>query len=405
MKILIVSQHFWPETFRINDLASELNKKGYDVEVLTGKPNYPSGNYFKGYGFFSHNNDLLNNIKIHRVPLIARGNGNIFRLSLNYLSFVFFASLFVLFNRKKYDYTITFASSPIIQALPSLLHKKLYKSKALLWVQDLWPESVIAIYGIKKGLIYRILGKTVDFIYKHSDKIMVQSEAFKEVVYKRCTDKEKVVYLPNWAEELFIDQSTVEKHKFIDLFPVGFKIMFAGNIGEAQDFESIIKAAYLTKSNKDIKWIIVGDGRKKSWAEAEVKRLGLQETFYFIGKFPLEEMPHMFIHSDIMLITLKDEYIFSLTIPSKIQTYMAFGKPIIGMLNGISGQIITNADCGYVTHAGDYKDLANKVLNAFEEKRETLDEYGKNAKKYYLNNFSKEQVLLTLQKLFIPERY
>ncbi len=398
MKILIVSQHFWPETFRINDLALELKRKGYDVEVLTGKPNYPGGKYYKGYSFWQHNQDTHHGIKIYRVPLIRRGNGSVFRLSLNYLSFIFFASIFLIFQRKKYDYTITFASSPILQAIPPIIHRKLYKSKALVWVQDLWPESVVAIYNIKKGLFYSFLRKIVEFIYANSDKIMIQSEAFEDAVMSHCKSKSKLIYLPNWAEEIFeIEHLKSQTDNF--KFPDGFKVMFAGNIGEAQDFDSIIKAAELTKKFKQIKWVVIGDGRKKKKCELLVNQLGLEDTVFFLGKHPLEKMPSMFSKADIMLITLKDKEIFSLTIPSKIQSYMAFGKPIIGMLNGISSRIIQEAKCGYSVAAGDYKALAEKVILAYNTESAELQSYGDNARRYYFNNFSKEHVIEVLENV------
>jgi len=393
MKVLIVSQYFWPETFRINDLANELHNKGFEIEVLTGIPNYPSGNYYKGYSFFSHTRDIYNGIKIHRVPIVSRGKGKGFRLSLNYLSFVFYASLFVLFSRKKYDITFTFAVSPITQALPALLHKKLYKSTSIIWIQDLWPESITAAGKIKNPYILRQLLRMVQFIYRYADKILIQSEAFETSVLEKNCVKEKIYYLPYWAEDLFLDNSLIENGKNSTILPSGFKIMFAGNIGEAQDFESIIKAAEITKDKHEIKWIIIGDGRKKIWAESEVKRRNLQSTVHFLGRSPIEDMPSFFKQSDIMLITLKNEPIFTLTIPSKVQSYMAFGKPILAMMNGIGSQIVDEAQCGYTVSAGDYADLANKAMIAFDETKENLLIKGNNAKKYYFKNFSKEILL------------
>ena len=400
MKILIVSQYFWPETFRINDLAYELYNQGYKIEVLTGKPNYPTGSYYEGYSFFTHNEDDYKGFKIYRVPIISRGNGNGLRLILNYLSFVFNSSLFVLFSRKKYDITFTFAVSPITQAFPALLHKKLYKSSAIIWLQDLWPESITAAGKIKNPYILRQLLRMVQFIYRYSDKILIQSEAFETSVLEKCNVKKKIYYFPYWAEDLFLDNSLIENGKNSIILPNGFKIMFAGNIGESQDFEAIINAAEITKVNPEIKWIIIGDGRKKIWAETEAKKKNLESTVLFLGRYPIEEMPRFFEQADIMLISLKNEPIFTLTIPSKIQSYMAFGKPILSMMNGIGSQIIDEAKCGYTVSAGDYTNLADKAMIAFAESKESLIIKGNNAKKYYLKNFSKEILLEKLINIF-----
>ncbi len=400
MKILIVSQYFWPENFRINDLAVDLLKRGHEVSVLTGKPNYPQGRIYKGYGFFSHASDNYEGIKIYRVPLIPRGNGTGLKLSLNYVSFVLFSCIFILLHRKKYDVTFTFAVSPITQAYPAILHKKLFGSKACIWLQDLWPESVSAAGKINSPIVLKCLNKMVRHIYKHSDKILVQSEAFIPSVEGKGVTKKQLRYVPYWAEDLFSNTSNIFKEKHQHIMPDGFKVMHAGNIGEAQDFDSIIKAANITRQIPEIKWIIVGDGRKKSWVENEIIRLGLQETLFLLGRFPLEDMPSFFVHADVMLLTLKKEDIFSMTIPSKIQSYMAFGKPIAGMLNGIGAEVIRSADCGYICNAADYVSLANNVMNAYHQEKHVLSQKGENGKQFYNQHFSKDVIINNLINIF-----
>lgn len=400
MKILIVCQYFWPESFRVTDLALDLLKRGHQVEVLTGKPNYPHGKFYEGYGFFSHSKDVYKGITIHRVPLFPRRKSTGFQLSLNYLSFVVFSCLYVLFHRQKYDVSLTFALSPIIQAYPALLHKKLYKSKAFLWVQDLWPESVTAAGNVNNKHIIRILNKIVTHIYRNTDKILVQSKSFIPSVEEKGVDKNKIRYVPNWAEDLFTENLTVDKNRYKNILPEGFIVMFAGNIGEAQDFESIVKAAELTKGIPDIKWVFVGDGRKKEYVEKKIKKLKLQDTIKLLGRYPVEDMPDFFIHADVMLITLKKEQIFSMTIPSKLQSYMAYGKPIVGMLDGIGADLIIDANCGSVVPSANYEELSRNVVRLFHEDKKTLAEKGKNGKKYYETNFSKHRVIASLINIF-----
>lgn len=393
MKILIVSQYFWPENFRINDLALELKARGHEVEVLTGKPNYPKGSFFDGYSFFTRRKDSFNGIKIKRVPLIPRKNGSSLQLMLNYLSFVFFACVRILFSRKKYDATITFATSPITQIYPALLHKRLYKSKALLWVQDLWPESVTAAGKINSPFILKALDKMVANIYKKTDKILVQSPSFIDSVKIKGGRDEQIEYIPNWAEDLFVEPVNNVPENIKKIIPNGFVILFAGNIGEAQDFDSILKAALLTKENIDIHWVIVGDGRKKAWVDEQIKELNLEETFHMLGRFPLVDMPYFFSLADIMLVSLKDEEIFSLTIPSKIQSYMATGKPILSMINGIGNKIINDSDCGFTADAGDYEKLAENVLIAYNSSADDLFHKGQNGKSFYEKEFDKQTII------------
>lgn len=391
MRILIVSQYFWPEEFRVNDLAIDLVKRGNSVTVLTGNPNYPKGKFFKGYGFkFAIEN--YQGIKIYRVPIIPRGNSS-FTLVLNYLSFALNGSIFSLFHSIKYDKVFAINFSPITAVYPAIIFKKRHKTKLYLWVQDLWPESVSAAGNIKSNFILNLLTKMVRYIYKNCDRVLVQSEAFISSVEEKGVKKNQLGYIPNWAEDLYSDSSKISFETFVNIVPKGFVVMFAGNIGEAQDFDSIIKAAEITKQFPDIKWVIVGDGRKKAWVETEIVRLGLQETFFLLGRHPMDEIPSFFVHANVMLLSLKEEEIFSLTIPSKVQSYMAFGKPIIGMLNGVGSDIISKSNCGYVGMAGDHIMLANNVIKAYNQEPVVLLNMGMKGKKYYDSNFSKTIVI------------
>lgn len=399
MKILIVSQYFYPEEFRINDLAFDLVKRGHEVTVLTGNPNYPKGEFYKGYGFkFAHENYM--GVNIYRIPIIPRGNASGIRLALNYLSFAINGSIFALFFRQKFNVAFVFAISPITVVYPALVHKWIFKTKVILWVQDLWPESVSAAGKMKSSLAAMILTKMVKQIYNLSDKVLVQSEAFIQPVTDKGVTAQQLRYVPNWAEDLFCNNSNVSKLKYKDIIPDGFKVMFAGNIGEAQDFDSIFKAAELTKQFPEIKWIFIGDGRKKSWAEGEIVRLKLEKSVFLLGRYPSEEMPAFFVHADIMLLSLKDENIFSMTIPTKVQSYLAFGKPIAGMLNGIGADVIQKADCGYVANAADYRSLANNIVTAYKEDPLFLLKKGLNGQKYYLENFSKEVIIDNMIRIF-----
>jgi len=398
MKILVVSQYFWPEEFRINDLAIELKKRGHEVCVLSGNPNYPTGKFNQGYGFkFSVEN--YHGVKIFRVPIIARGKASGFRLSLNYLSFALTASCFALFHKEKYDIIFAVNYSPITAVFPAIIYKKRFNKPLFLWVQDLWPESVYAAGKIKFTFIFPFLNNMVQYIYKNSNRILVQSEAFIPHLKEKGVSNKKIRYLPNWAEDIYCN-CDIPKSKYQNILPEGFIVMFAGNIGEGQDFDSIIKAIEITRQFPEIKWVIIGDGRKKSWVKSEIVRLDLQNNVFLLGRYSVEEMPSFFIHADIMLVSLKDEDIFAMTIPGKVQSFLAFGKPIAAMLNGIGAAVIRKANCGYVANSGDYKMLASNIIDAYQQDPRILIEKGIYGKNYYTQCFSKDVIIDNLIGFF-----
>lgn len=398
MKILIVSQYFFPEEFKINDLARDFVDRGHKVTVLTGKPNYPKGEYYDGYQYKGVVTENYFGAEVIRVPLRKRGAGGGKNLVLNYLSFVYNANDYIRKNKMQYDAILVYEISPITQVYPALFCKKKYGGKVLVWVQDLWPESVTAAGGVKNKLVLGILDRMVKKIYKKSDVLLVQSEGFKESILSKGDFKSKIIFAPNWAEDLYIEKQMIEPEKVAAMMPKGFRVMFAGNIGAAQDVESIIKAANETRDIPDIKWVIVGDGRAKSIVETQAKEFGLSKTVVFLGRHPMKQMPTFFSFADIMVVSLKDEYIFSLTIPAKTQSYMASGKPIVSMLNGEGNRIIENAGCGLTAQSGDYKMLAKNVKKLYKTEKKELSQMGLRGFEYYLSHFDKKTVIDNMLK-------
>lgn len=390
MRFLIVSQYFHPEEFRVNDLVETLVRKGHQVTVLTGKPNYPKGEYFAGYGYRGVVEEDYKGARVIRVPLRNRGNGNAIRMVWNYFSFVLNGNRYVRRHKLEADAIICYEVSPITQAFPGLLCKKKYGGKFLLWIQDLWPESVTAAGGVTNKFVLSVLDRMVKRIYYRSDKLMAQSNAISESILSKGDYKDKIVYVPNWAEDMFSDDSLIDNR--IEL-PDGFVVMFAGNIGAAMDYPSVVKAADCTRDHKDIKWVIVGDGRMREEAVRMVDELGLQDTVIFLGRHPVTEMPSYFHKADVLFTSLRDEYIFSLTIPSKLQCYMAAGRPILTMLKGAGNAVVEDAGCGLTAEAGDYKGLAENVIALYSKSREEREKMGMNARKYYFEHFDKNTVV------------
>lgn len=393
MRILIVSQYFFPEEFKINDLAREFVIRGHQVCVLTGKPNYPKGEYYEGYQYKGIVKEDYYGAEVIRVPLRKRGAGGGKNLVLNYLSFVCNANKYIRHNKMEFDAILVYEISPITQAYPALYCKKKYGGKVLLWVQDLWPESVTAAGGVNNGFALSILDRMVKRIYSKCDVLLVQSDGFKKSILSKGDFESKIVYAPNWAEDLYLDKKMINADAISAMIPDGFRVMFAGNVGAAQDVDSIVKAANETREIPEIKWVIVGDGRARANVEEQAKKLGLTETVSFLGRHPMEQMPTFFSFADVMVVSLKDEYIFSLTIPAKTQSYMASGKPIVSMLNGEGNRIVEEAKCGLIAQSGDYKTLADNVKKLYKANKEDLLQMGKNGLEYYLNHFDKKMVV------------
>lgn len=399
MNILIVSQYFWPENFRINDLAVGLKELGHNVTVLTGKPNYPEGKFYSGYSFSSKSFEKYKGLKIHRVPLIPRGKGSGLRLILNFFSFAFFASLFGPFVCKgSYDVIFVFEVSPITVGFPAIVLKKIKKAPIFFWVLDLWPESISSSGKIKSEKILNSIRFFVRYIYKQCDKILVSSKGFISNIKQVSPTSDSIVYFPNFIEETMSgindDIATDELYKF----PMGFKIMFAGNIGYSQSFPTILEAAEKLRKFADIHWIILGDGRMAPWVKKRIEEIGLKSNIHMLGRYPQETMPYFFSNADALLVSLKKEPNFELTVPGKIQSYLSCKKPVIASLDGEGANLILEANAGLACPAEDADSLASAVLKLYnmdEKERETL---GKNGREYCLANFDRALLFSTLEQ-------
>ncbi|SNB45065.1 glycosyltransferase family 4 protein [Geobacter sp. DSM 9736] len=391
MKILVVSQYFWPESFLINNVAVGLVERGHQVTVLTGSPNYPKGRFFEGYGFFNAPEEYQG-VYVVRVPLIPRGRGAGVQLALNYLSFAASASIAgPLLCRGKFDQIFVFEPSPITVGIPALVMKSLKSASVLFWVQDLWPESLSATGALSSKVVLGWVGKLVRAIYRRCDRILIQSRSFAGSVIQQGGSPERIRYFPNSAEKVFTCQSASEAE--IPALPTGFRIMFAGNIGAAQDFGNIIATAKLLKEYRDIRWIIVGDGRMRQWAETEIARQGLGEIFSFLGRYPLEAMPAFFAQADALLVTLRKEKIFAMTIPTKIQAYLACGRPVIAAIDGEGAKIIEEAGAGFTCPAEDPGLFAQAVLKMYRTSSVERERMAASGRKYYQLNFDSEALL------------
>lgn len=389
MKILVVTQYFYPENFRINQLCLDLKNEGHEITVLTGKPNYPQGEYFEGYTFDGNEDETWNGIPILRVPLRARKKGSV-NLVRNYFSFVYQANKRI--NKTKnfdYDVIYVFEVSPMTVALPAIKIKKKTGIPVIMNVQDLWPENVIAVTGINNPIVNFVLNKLVNYIYKNCDVLLCASPSFVNKIQERVTNKEKVKYWPQY--------STVGKsNSNTSLLPKDkFNITFTGNIGEAQGIDIAIEAAKVLRDTR-LHWNFIGNGRNKEKLEQLCNEYQLNGNVTFHGFVDESRVPDYLNESDAALLILKPNPVFEMTIPAKLQTYLACGAPIIGCVSGEGKRIIQEAKCGIVSNDISVDALVNVCKEMLELPKEEMDEFKKNALSFGQNNFNKK---LLLEKL------
>ena len=386
--ILIICQHFYPENFRINDMAFEWVKRGYKVTAVTGLPNYPEGKVYKGYGLFKNRHEVKDGVEIYRIPLIPSGN-NRFCLVLNYLSFPFFGFFWNLFTKIKADEVYMFETSPMNQCKVGVAYAKKHHVPCYLYVQDLWPENVEMITGIHSPLLIKPIERMVRKIYKGCTHIWGTSPSFVDAIRKYVDREEwdKVSFMPQYAEEFYEPKPPVE-HK-------GFNVIFTGNIGQAQGLEILPKAAAVIRNEgvKDIRFTIVGDGRARESFKESITAAGVWDLFEFAGRVKPTEVPYLLAKGDVAFISFADDELFAKTIPAKLQSYMACAMPIVASAKGETARVIEEAECGVCSDIGDATALAMNIISMRNMSKEKLKTMGQNALNYNKEHFSKQKLM------------
>lgn len=398
--ILVISQYFYPENFRINDICKEWVNKGYEVTVVTGIPNYPKGKFFEGYGLFKKRKEEYEGVHIIRLPIVARGKGSI-RLALNYFSFVFSGFFWKIFTRIKADKVFIFEVSPMTQALVGVWYAKRRKIPCAIYVQDLWPENVEVVTGIHNKTIIGAIDKMVNYIYKNCSLILATSPSFVKRIEERTSafDKEgksKVKYWPQYAEDFY---KPVEKKELEDLKASDtFRVVFTGNVGYAQGLDVLPQIAKVLKTQKTIcEFVIIGDGRYMDEFKCEIKKRDVGEMFLFLGRKKPEEIPGYLALCNVAFISFTDSELFEMTIPAKLQSYMACGMPVIAVAGGETKRIIEEAECGCVVSFENHIELVN-VITALKQKE--LSKWSDNSRSYYDRNYNKKLLLDKVESMF-----
>lgn len=367
-------------------------QQGHTVEVLTGKPNYPEGAIFPGYHSYGCVTEDWLGIKIYRVPIVTRGSNSSIRLALNYLSFVASGLLFApwILRKKKYDVIFVYAPSPIFQSIPASFLGWLKNCPVALWVQDLWPESAQVTGYISSAWVLKLIEKLVQFVYCHTDLLLVQSKAFQAPVAKLAQGK-PIVYYPNSVEPAFYDPPEMPLPDVPGLTG-DFSVLFAGNVGVGQAVQVIVDAAALLQDYLDIHFVVLGKGSRWDWMYEQVRVRGLT-NLHLAGRYPVETMPGLMRKASALLVTLADQPIFSATIPSKIQAYMAVGRPIIACMNGEGARLIHEAHAGLTIPAEDAAMLADSVLRLYKMSAEDREAMGRNGRAYYKEHFDHDRLV------------
>lgn len=406
MRLLLISQYFWPETFGINALARALRERGVAITVLTGKPNYPDGEVFAGHSAWGCRREEWQGMEIVRVPLFPRGRRSALRLALNYLSFVVAGLFFGPWHLRgsRFDVVFVYAPSPLLQALPAVLLGHLKRAPLALWVQDLWPESLAATGFVRNRTALALVRGIVRFIYRHTDRILVPSEGFRAPIAALADDPAKICYYPNaWVDEDCGGPADAAPGTPLGMLAAkiadGFSVVFAGNLGTAQSLDTIVDAAErLQREGSPVRFFLIGSGSLSGWVAAEIERRGLA-NIELPGRFPASAMPALYAAAAALLVSLRDEPIFAWTIPSKLQGYLAAGRPVIAALNGEGARVVATAGAGLACRAGDAVALVDAVRRLAALNADARSKMGDNARRYALEHFALERLAANLHML------
>lgn len=398
MRILLVTQYFYPENFKSNDIAFELAKRGYHVDALVGIPNYPEGKYYKGYNLFRKRKETVNGVNIYRAFQTPRGkNASAIGLALNYCTYMLSSCFWVVFSflfKKKYDAIIVVQLSPITQAVPAILLSKLKNIPVYTWVLDIWPDSVISTIGKNKSkFIEKPLTGLTEWVYKNSKRILVSSRGMMHLVCRNRDYSNKLIYFPNWCDDI-LSMPLEDGEKL----PAGFKIMMAGNLNDGVGVDSLVELAKRLSNIKNLWLVFVGGGTREEYFRSQFKGKGI-ENVIMTGRLPFRRMPALYMQADAMLITLKETTLPHLksTVPLRMQSYMSAGKPILGMVDGSAKDVINASGSGFCASAGDVDSLTKYIVDEVMRAPESFKQKGMAARRFYELYYQKENCISNLE--------
>jgi glycosyltransferase involved in cell wall biosynthesis len=393
VRVTIVSQYFWPEQFRVNDLAVGLRERGHQVTVLTGQPTYPRRELFPGRR--RPGREWYEGVQVVRVPLASRGGGERWRLALNYLTFAASASVFGVPRLPPSDVVLVFQISPVTMVVPALLLSRLRGTPVVLWVQDLWPHTLRATGVVRSGRLLDLLGKVVGAAYQRCAKVLGQSEDFLPLLRAAGVPPDRLGYLPNWAEDRYRPLPPDPEVRGEAGLPAGFIAMIAGNLGVAQSLETVVDAAERLRDlpgGDDVHWVVLGDGQRAAWLAEEIRRRGLGDRVQLLGRRPLEQMPALLAHADVVVTTLRRDPVWGLTIPSRVQSFLACGRPVVAAADGTTARVVAAAG-GLAVPAQDAAALAEAIAAVRTLSPAGRAAMGAAAREYYVTHYQRAALL------------
>ena len=390
--VLIITHYFWPEDFKINELALGLSKN-YNISILTGNPSYPSADHFKKY-----HKTKFHNLEIFRVPIYKRNKSN-FSIILNYFTYLISLPFFGLFmlRKKNFDFIFVYQPSPVTVGLAGIIFKYFKNCRVALWINDLWPDTIDHINPVifrKTKLIFEFI---TDIIYAHTDYILIQSKGFKKKIKKKY--QKKILFFPNWIDTTDYKIKKINKNHKLILKKDMFKLMYIGNIGYSQDFNGIIKILkILKKRNFKISFVVIGDGRDMNNIFQKVKEENLKNYIYFLGRIKKEYIKNYASYSSMLFLSLRKNELFDITIPAKFQTYLSLNKPIFGLISGETAKLISSLNCGISINSGEYKNAANMIIKIIKNKA-CLKRFYNKKDNAVMKKLRYENVIMNLKKI------
>lgn len=398
-RILVYTNHYYPENFKINDVVRWIKDDNHHIRVITQIPNYPNGDFYKGYGVFLKSNQRHEKQIINRLPVVPRGSGTKLLLILNYISYFissFFFTVYLLIFVKKYDYIIVHHTSPPLLSIHPILYGLFYKTKKIYWELDVWPETLQALGIIKSNFILGQIKKIMIKIYSCYDLILIGSNQYKEIIKQRYNGQ--IQYFPNWADQTIEEKSD---NKIVDInVPKDHKIiMYTGNIGYAQNFDQIIKLCFKT-INEKIYWVFIGDGRFK-FKLSQILDNNPKLKIKLIDSVKVDLIKSYIHTSDFTLLSLSSKGIFNKTVPAKLQTYMCLSKPVIGFVSGEAKEIISNANCGIVIDSFKIDESVEKIIELVNFEKSKIKSLGENGRRYYDKYFNSKFRQNQLKKIIV----
>jgi colanic acid biosynthesis glycosyl transferase WcaI len=403
-KILVICQHFWPESFRINDICDYFVDQGAVVNVLCGLPNYPEGRLYKGYSFTKNLRQIHNGVNVQRVPEIPRGNNSSMRIFLNYISFPLFSLFYVPWLlTKKYDKIFLYQLSPVMMSLAGILVGKIRKTETTMYVLDLWPENLYSVLNIRNRFLRKVAEKVSHWHYRHVDKLVVLSRAMQDrLIDVTNIAADKIMVLPQASEKIYEADASDEAINM--RFAGGFNILYAGNISPAQSFDTIIQAAKILKSSgkEDIRWVIIGDGMSRKQVENDVKAAGLEHDFYFEGQKPVTDIPKYNHIADVLVGCLAKSDLLEATIPAKVMSYIASGKPMVLAMDGeVQDLVAQTIRCGFAGATEDAPLLASNLQRVYFLPPNEREQMGRRGRSYHLGHFERSILLKKLYEFIL----